>query len=252
MNDKTRFRTFGVLFGSGCLFLFGLVVFLFAAGIGLAIFLLTHGYLAAKLIAMVIVLVFAATGVGLMVLAWKIPWRERGRRQRHASHPEEPWLWREDWEQGFAQAEGRSHARFLMTSRPGVLGGKLRGYVKSGGAAAAGIEVNLTLSCISPPPGYATQRKVHLNPGSSRAARLHITPQFAAQYSGPGGHQEPRMAPSLCLGESLLPIFTPQPGLLRMAGMALPPATLSPRNFPGQYHEANSRCSEDQHDNHRD
>src|SRR6266481_594022 len=154
MNDKTRFRTFGVLFGSGCLFLFGLVVFLFAAGIGLAIFLLTHGYLAAKLIAMVIVLVFAATGVGLMVLAWKITWRERGRRQRHASHPEEPWLWREDWEQGFAQAEGRSHARFLMTSRPGVLGGKLRGYVKSGGAAAAGIEVNLTLSCISWRRGY--------------------------------------------------------------------------------------------------
>jgi hypothetical protein len=153
MNDKTRLRTFGVLFGSGCLFLFGLMVFLFAAGIVLAIFLLTHGYLAAKLLAMVIVLVFAAAGVGLMVLAWKIPGRERDRRQRRACHPKEPWLWREDWEQGFSQAEGRSHARFLMTSGPGVLGGKLQGCVKSG-VAAAGIEVNLTLSCISWRRGY--------------------------------------------------------------------------------------------------
>lgn len=148
MNDKTRLGTFGILFGSGCLFLFGLVVFLFAAGIGSAIFLVMHGYLAAKLIVMVIVLVFAAAGVGLMVLAWKIPARERGQRQRRASHPEEPWLWREDWEQGFAQAEGQSHARFRMISGPGVLGGKLRGCVEAG-VAAAGIEVNLTLSCIS-------------------------------------------------------------------------------------------------------
>jgi hypothetical protein len=153
MNDKADSRTFGVLFGSGCLFLFGLLVFLFAAGIGSTIFLMVRGALVPKLIATVIVLVFAVVGVGVMVLAWKTPAGERRRRQRRAGHPEEPWLWREDWEQGFAQAEGRSHAKFRMTSGPGVLGGKLRGNVESG-AAAAGIEVKLTLNCISWRRGY--------------------------------------------------------------------------------------------------
>jgi hypothetical protein len=103
---------------------------------------------------LVITLVFAAAGIGLMILASQAPGRAREQRQRCARHPDEPWLWREDWEQGFARAAGRSHARFRMTSVPGVLGGKLRGCVETGAAAAAGGEVALDLSCILWTRGY--------------------------------------------------------------------------------------------------
>ena len=144
----------GVLLCSGCLFVFGLVVFLFAAGIAAAISQSVRGSVAAGLIALVIALVFAAAGIGLMVMAWKTPASARAQRQRKGRHPDQPWLWREDWEQGFARAEGRSKARFRMTSMPGVLGGKLRGCVEMGAAAAAGSEMELALNCISWRRGY--------------------------------------------------------------------------------------------------
>ena len=101
-------------------------------------FLPMRGSVAAGLVALVVVLVFAAVGIGLMVIAWKTPASVRAQRQRKGRHPDEPWLWREDWEQGFARAEGRSKARFRMTSMPGVMGGKLRGCVEAPGAAAGG------------------------------------------------------------------------------------------------------------------
>jgi hypothetical protein len=106
-----------------------------------------RGSVGAALVALVIVLVFAAAGIGLMVLGWKTPGRAREQRQREARHPDQPWLWRDDWEQGFCRAQGRSDAAFRLTSGPGVLGGKLRGCVDTGGVACSG-EMEIALNCI--------------------------------------------------------------------------------------------------------
>jgi len=164
----------GVLLGSGCLFVFGLVVFLFAAGIATVIFQSVRGSVAPGLIALVIALVFAAAGIGLMVMAWKTPARARAQRQRKGRHPDQPWLWREDWEQGFARAEGRSHATFRMTSMPGVLGGKLRGCVETGAAAAAGSEMELALNCISWRRGYRSGSSAILWQDQTRTASFPV------------------------------------------------------------------------------
>src|SRR5262249_35504304 len=105
---------------SGCLFLFGLLVFLMAAGAGWAVYSSLLASPVASLALLAVVLVFAAVGIGLMIWAGKRPGIARGQRLREARHPDSPWLWREDWEQGFARAEGRSGARFRMTAVPGV------------------------------------------------------------------------------------------------------------------------------------
>jgi hypothetical protein len=102
---------------------------------------------AGGLVFVVAALVFAAVGIGIMVMAWKTPRSVREQRLRRDRHPGEPWLWREDWEQGFARAEGRSHARFRMTSLPGVLGGKLGGSIDTASPAGSG-EVALALNCV--------------------------------------------------------------------------------------------------------
>jgi hypothetical protein len=154
MNNQPGPRASGVLIGSGCFFVFGLVVSLFAAITSVTIFTAVRGSVAAGLVGLIVSLVFAAAGIALMVLAVRAPARAREQRQRRGRHPDEPWLWREDWEQGFARAEGRSQARFRMTSVPGVLGGRLRGVVETGSPADAGGELALGLSCILWTRGY--------------------------------------------------------------------------------------------------
>jgi hypothetical protein len=181
----------GVFFGSGCLFVFGLLVFAIAAGIGAAVLSAMHGAVGVGLLALVIVLVFAAAGLGLMALAWRAPGKAREQRQREARYPGQPWLWREDWEQGFARAEGRSHAAFRLTSGTGVLGGKLRGSIDTGGAASTG-EMQLVLSCLlwSHAYRYSTSEVLweeHATAGPGAAVDFDIPfDARASEDTGPG------------------------------------------------------------------
>lgn len=155
MPDRKAVPSTSVLFGSGCLFVFGLVVFLFAAGIAATILTVMRGSVAAGLVALAIALSFAAAGIVLMVMAWRTPAAAREQRARQARHPNQPWLWREDWEQGFVRANGRSHATFRMASVPGVLGGKLRGCVETLSPAAQG-QMEVVLECVLWRWGYRT------------------------------------------------------------------------------------------------
>ena len=144
-------------FVGGCLFLFGLIVFLFATGTVILVSRDLRGSLAAIVTMLGILLVFAAAGIGLMVMAWKGRRSGREARLREARHPGQPWLWREDWEQGFARPDRRSDARFRMAAMPGVLGGRLLGQVETVGHKPASGRLEIVLSCVSwkagPPHG---------------------------------------------------------------------------------------------------
>src|SRR5690349_672522 len=118
--------------------LFGLIVFLASAAAASLLFSGFRSSPAAALVLLAIVLAFAAAGIGLMIMGWKSVGIARDQRLRERRHPASPWLWREDWEQGFAKAEGFSDARFRMAAVPGVLGGRLRGCVETSIAAPAG------------------------------------------------------------------------------------------------------------------
>jgi len=138
----------GTAFSTGCLFLFGLVFFLAAAALGWQNLWPSRGSSSAW-IGTLVVLVLAGFGIGLMVLASKIPGSVRAAREREARHPGEPWLWREDWEQGFAWSDGRRRSRFRMTSMPGVLGGRLQGRIETNVSVPAGGSLELILDCVS-------------------------------------------------------------------------------------------------------
>jgi hypothetical protein len=135
-------------FASGCLFIFGLIVFLFAAVIVAVVVQNARGSFIALLLFLGMGLVFAAAGLGLMVVAWKLPRYAKEARLRQARHPAEPWLWREDWEQGFASGVRHPEARFVLSTLPAVLGGRLEGRLEKSGAPVAG-PVEFVLSCIS-------------------------------------------------------------------------------------------------------
>lgn len=144
----------GNLFLSVVLFLFGLTLFVVAVGSTVVAFSAMHstashgaGSWIAEFFFLLIELLFAAAGVGLMIFARKTPGNAFAQRQRQLRHPDQPWLWREDWEQGFARATGRNNATFRMSSMPGVLGGKLRGVVETGDSPCIG-KMDLTLNCI--------------------------------------------------------------------------------------------------------
>jgi hypothetical protein len=83
-----------------------------------------------------------------MMMAWRAPRNAREANARQARHPGQPWLWREDWEQGFSQAARGGDARFVMTAMPGVLGGRLKGQVQASGLTP-GAEAEFTLQCVS-------------------------------------------------------------------------------------------------------
>ncbi len=131
------------------MFIFGLVVFLFAASCGLLILSDLRGSMVAAVILLLILLAFASGGVLIMKLAWKLPEIEREQRLRKARYPGQPWRWRMDWEQGFATAEYLSKGRFRFGEHPGVPGGALHGRLETGGQTQPGERIEFTLECVS-------------------------------------------------------------------------------------------------------
>jgi len=134
--------------GAGCLFLFGLAIFTFAAGCLYLIGRDLRGSIVGIVVFVAILVTFAAVGIGIMVFAWKAPGSRRAQRVREARHPDEPWVWRPDWEQGIVQAERGVDARFRLSTLPGVLGGKLEGRIDTRAPLPAAGGVELTLDCV--------------------------------------------------------------------------------------------------------
>jgi hypothetical protein len=131
------------------MFVFGLVVFLFAVSCGALMLSDLRGSIWAGLAFFAIILAFAAAGVFVMKLAWKIPELERQQRLRKARYPDQPWRWREDWEQGFAMAENFAKGRFRFDTQPGLTGRSLRGRLETDGQVPAGSQVEFALECAS-------------------------------------------------------------------------------------------------------
>lgn len=131
------------------LFLFGMMVFVIAAGSAVVIFSAMHSSVSwgPAVLFLAILLLFAVAGIGVMIFSARLPGATREQKARQGRHPDQPWLWREDWEQGFARAAGRSKAVFRMSSMPGVPGGKLRGVIETGGQPCAG-KMDVVLNCI--------------------------------------------------------------------------------------------------------
>jgi hypothetical protein len=82
-----------------------------------------------------------------MALAWRLPGRARENQRRQSLHPEQPWLWREDWEQGLVGSDGTGQSLLRLSTVPGVLGGRLEGTIEAAPGGAAG-EVEVTLRCL--------------------------------------------------------------------------------------------------------
>src|SRR5262249_60530136 len=92
--------------GAGCLFLFGLAIFTFAAACLYLIGRDLRGSIVGIVVFLAILLTFAAIGIGIMVFAWKSPRRARERRGREGGHPDEPLLGGWGWVGGGGGAEG--------------------------------------------------------------------------------------------------------------------------------------------------
>jgi hypothetical protein len=98
--------------GAGCLALFGLPFAL--VGVGMAISVLARltapGTADSQQIIMrvTMALVFGGSGIGLIY--YDFASRGAGRRTEAlmAKNPDKPWLWREDWSQGYAEPESKS------------------------------------------------------------------------------------------------------------------------------------------------
>src|SRR5215471_11877270 len=99
---------------SGCISVFGVLVFLFAAGIGAVALSNVHGPAIGLSLFLALVLIFAAAGIGLVWLGWKMRVEGRNQAVRRERYPDQPWRWREDWEQGFARSDGRGTARVQL------------------------------------------------------------------------------------------------------------------------------------------
>jgi hypothetical protein len=95
-----------------------------------------------------LLLLFAAAGGGLIVLGLRFRSEGRKRGEREIRYPDQPWRWREDWEQNFARAFG-GRARFHLATNPGVLGGKLKGHVEPDAPLPPGTPLDVTLECAS-------------------------------------------------------------------------------------------------------
>jgi hypothetical protein len=144
---------------TGCVFLFCLIFFLAAAGMAVSVgWEVVSAVSAGKpnpvpayalVLMAVVVSVFGVVGIFTMVSAWKSPAAERAQRLREKRHPGQPWLWREDWEQGFAWAQMRGDSRFRMTAMPGVLGGRLQGRLETTASLPFAGSVEFVLSCVS-------------------------------------------------------------------------------------------------------
>jgi hypothetical protein len=147
MTPSSGVNPSGGRLAAGCLFLFGFFVFLFAAGSLLVISQNLRGSILGAVVMMGMLLVFAVLGAGIMMFAWKLPGRTREQQRRRDRHPDQPWLWREDWEQGVVRAERSGSARLRLSTLPGVLGGKLEGVIDL--PSLTSNDVVLTLNCIS-------------------------------------------------------------------------------------------------------
>ena len=59
--------------------------------------------------------VIAGVGIVLMVIGRLDERTGQTRRTLAARHPDKPWFWRDDWEQGYARPEATSKAVTWMT-----------------------------------------------------------------------------------------------------------------------------------------
>src|SRR5215468_7063850 len=59
-------------------------------------------------------LLFAAAGIGLMVWGRVAGRIAAMKTARMAEHPNEPWLWRDDWAQGYARSEWKPTAGMMI------------------------------------------------------------------------------------------------------------------------------------------
>jgi hypothetical protein len=108
-----------------------------------------HGSAIGLSLFLALVLIFAAAGIGLIWLGWKMRVEGRNQAVRRERYPDQPWRWREDWEQGFARSDGRGTARVQLNPSPGVLGGKLKGRVEAATPLTPGQPAALNLECTS-------------------------------------------------------------------------------------------------------
>jgi hypothetical protein len=102
---------------SGWLIPFGLVFTVPGIAVGVStVRKIVSGAADAKqiVLGLTLALLFVVAGIGLMVwgrVAGKIAARNTARM---AEHPNEPWLWRDDWAQGYARTEWKSTAVMMI------------------------------------------------------------------------------------------------------------------------------------------
>jgi len=102
---------------SGWLILFGLVFTVpgIAVGVSTVRKIVSGGADAKQIVlGLTLALLFVVAGIGLMVwgrVAGKIAARNTARM---AEHPNEPWLWRDDWAQGYARSEWKPTAGMMI------------------------------------------------------------------------------------------------------------------------------------------
>jgi uncharacterized membrane protein HdeD (DUF308 family) len=102
---------------SGWLILFGLVFTIpgIAAGVS-TVRKIASGDADAKqiVLGLTLALLFMVAGIGLMIWG-RVAGRMAARNTaRMAEHPNEPWLWRDDWAQGYARTEWKSTAVMMI------------------------------------------------------------------------------------------------------------------------------------------
>jgi hypothetical protein len=101
---------------SGCLTLFGLMFAIPGVAVGISTLRkLLAGRTDAKQIVLgfTMALMFAGAGIGLMVWGRVSARLAAKNRETMARDPEKPWLWRDDWAQGYAKAEWKSNAAIM-------------------------------------------------------------------------------------------------------------------------------------------
>ena len=102
---------------SGLLVLFGLVFTVPGIAVGVStVRKIASGGADAKqiVLGLTLALLFVVAGIGLMVwgrVAGRIAARNTARM---AEHPNEPWLWRDDWAQGYARSEWKPTAGMMI------------------------------------------------------------------------------------------------------------------------------------------
>jgi len=117
-----------LLFVIGIVFMFGGFGLAGLFGIGSLISYANNGPVSALAIGLA-VLAAAACVAGVVTITRQVQ-RLGSRELPPSTHPGEPWLLREDWEQHYARDERGGTAVFRMSGMPGVLGGRLRGCIE--------------------------------------------------------------------------------------------------------------------------